>query len=115
MFKAAQVVPAMPSFSETVSVDAAVRQERDEARLNKLDAALQRLLATETDHSKKVTVEVWLSDVEPATLDKLKKAGFEDSGRVLVAKIRRGQIRLDRLAALEKLGEVTRITLAPAR
>jgi Ca-activated chloride channel family protein len=114
-FKASKATPAVAVYSESIRIEAAPSQMHDSPTFEKLDATLQRLLATETDHSKKVTVEVWLSDAEPATLDKLKKAGFEDSGHALVAKIRRGQIRLDRLAALEKLAEVTRITLAPAR
>ncbi len=85
-------------------------EEADRKKANKLDPALSARLAAAAP-TDKIRIEVWLADAEPATIEALKKAGFEDDGKALVAKIRTGMIRADKLAALEKLIGVVRIRL----
>ena len=77
-------------------------EEVDRKKANKLDPALATRLANAAP-TDKIRIEVWLADAEPATIEALKRAGFQDDGKALVAKIRTGMIRADKLAALEKL------------
>ncbi len=107
---------AVAEYSRT---DSAVRQtvakderneEVDRRKANKIDPALATRLAAAAP-TDKIRIEVWLADADPATIEALKKAGFEDDGKALVAKIRTGLIRADKLAALEKLTGVVRIRL----
>lgn len=85
-------------------------EEVDRKRVSKIDPALAAAVAKAAP-ADKIRIEVWLADAEPATIEALKKAGFEDDGKALVGKIRTGMIRADKLAALEKLIGVVRIRL----
>ncbi len=94
--------------AQVASKDERNETEVDRKKANKIDPALATRLANAAP-TDKIRIEVWLADAEPATLEALKKAGFEDDGKALVAKIRTGIIRADKLAALEKLIGVIRI------
>lgn len=88
---------------------------REDKAATKLDAALAALAASSGDRSRKVEVEVWLDDARPDVLAALLRCGFEQSAEPKVAKIRRGRIRIDQLAALEKLAGVVSVHLVKAR
>lgn len=75
----------------------------------KLDAALRAEIAKPDNGSRVVAVEVWLRDATPELVAKLRALGFTETGKYVVAKIRRGTIRVDKLDGLAKLADVLSI------
>lgn len=86
----------------------AVRQVFDKGRL---DPELAALRASSPDLSRKVEVEIWLSEPRADLLAALTRLGFELTAQPKVAKIRRGRIALSALATLETLEGVERVRL----
>jgi hypothetical protein len=99
-------------------VDAASPQfnapRRQEGDSGKIEPSLLKKEASAADKSQTVEVQIWLTDATPQALAQLKKLGFVESSAPKVAKIRTGRIRLDKLAELAAMPEVTLIAPAPA-
>ncbi len=116
--------PATPSYLPQRSAappppspPAPARGESDLARTRqnsgdrKIDLPLAAMVDSTPDKTFKVEVEVWLSSISDGLSERLKKAGFEDTGKSLVAKIRRGRISLAKLNELSAIPEVYFIRL----
>lgn len=82
---------------------------------SRLDPALAALLASARDLTRKVEVEVWLTEPRADLLAALRRLGFERTAEPRVAKIRRGRIALAALAALDRIEGIERIRLVSPR
>jgi Ca-activated chloride channel family protein len=114
--------PPPPSYlprQQSIRVDVAseastIRAASDASKAQKLDSALESLLASRRDGAALVEVEIWLTDATPSVLAGLRKLGFTATAEPKVAKIRTGKVRVDQLRAIEALSEVVSIRLVPA-
>jgi len=104
-------LPQAAAQRANVEGDAASVRKNSADSASKLDLPLVSLADATPDKTFKVEVEVWLSAVPDGLMDKLKKLGFEDNGKSLVSKIRRGRISLAKLNELAAVQEVYFIRL----
>jgi Ca-activated chloride channel family protein len=112
------VAAAPPSAGKLMTLDRAAasevrREDGPRQKETKLDAALSGPALAKLTVDGKVRIMVWLKSADAKTLAALKQLGLEVLGRPATANVVIGRIAADKLEALSKLAEVTRITPAP--